>query len=157
MRGLYVEFQKSRHCRGSSASRSAGDGMKAGDLAGGARGEIDAFNKKFVELHLKMDTPGIMAMWAEDGVDLMPGEAPLVGRKTITAWVENVLAKMPGYKVTKEEMVFHGIQCAETGRPSIKRRRLRKGNRISTHTRRWRSCSIARQAAGGRSSRKCGR
>jgi hypothetical protein len=24
-------------------------------------------------------------------------KAPLVGRKTITAWVENVLAKMPGY------------------------------------------------------------
>src|ERR1700746_1858320 len=30
MRGLYVEFQKSRHGRGSSASRSAGVGMKAG-------------------------------------------------------------------------------------------------------------------------------
>lgn len=75
-----------------------------------ARSEIDAFNKKFTELHLKMDTPGIMAMWAEDGVDLMQGEAPIVGRKTITAWVENVLAKNPGYKVTKEEMEFHDIQ-----------------------------------------------
>src|SRR5215467_11257249 len=75
-----------------------------------ARAEIDAFNKKFLELHLKMDTPGIMAMWADDGVDLMQGEAPIVGRKTITAWVENVLAKMPGYKVTKEEIEFHDIQ-----------------------------------------------
>lgn len=74
------------------------------------RGEIDAFNKKFAELHLKMDTPGIMAMWAEDGVDLMQGEAPIMGRKTITAWVENVLSKNPGYKVTKEEMEFHDIQ-----------------------------------------------
>ena len=45
--------------------------MKAGDLAGGAPGEMDALNKKFVELHLKMDTPEIIAMWAEDGVDLM--------------------------------------------------------------------------------------
>ena len=75
-----------------------------------ARSEIDAFNKKFVELHLKMDTPGIMAMWAEDGVDLMQGEAPIVGRKTITAWVEDVLSKNPGYKVTKEEMEFHDIE-----------------------------------------------
>jgi len=72
--------------------------------------EIDAFNKKFLELHLKMDTPGIMAMWAEDGVDLMQGEAPISGRKTITAWIEDVLSKMPGYKVTKEEMEFHDIQ-----------------------------------------------
>src|SRR2546421_10292810 len=84
--------------------------MSALDSKGDARSVIDAFNERFTELHLKMDTPGIMAMWAEDGVDLMPGEAPLVGRKTITAWVENVLAKMPGYKVTKEEMVFHDIQ-----------------------------------------------
>ena len=74
------------------------------------RSEIDAFNKKFVELHLKMDTPGIMAIWAEDGVDLMQGEAPIVGRKTITAWVEDVLSKNPGYKVTKEEVGFHDIQ-----------------------------------------------
>jgi len=75
-----------------------------------ARSEIDAFNKKFTELHLKMDTPAIMAMWAEDGVDLMQGEVPIAGRKTITAWVENVLSQNPGYKVTKEEMEFHDVQ-----------------------------------------------
>jgi len=82
----------------------------AGDSEGDARSEIDTFNKKFVELHLRMDTPGIMALWAEDGVDLMQGEAALVGRKTITAWIEGVLANMPGYKVTKEEMEFHDVQ-----------------------------------------------
>jgi len=84
--------------------------MVAGDSNTDRRSEIEGFNKKFLDLHLKMDTPGIMAMWAEDGVDLMQGEAPIVGRKTITAWVENVLAKMPGYKVTKEEIEFHDIQ-----------------------------------------------
>src|SRR5215467_3071662 len=84
--------------------------MSARNAKDDARNEIDAFNKKFLELHLKMDTPGIMAMWAEDGVDLMQGEAPISGRKTITTWIENVLANMPGYKVTKEEMEFHDIQ-----------------------------------------------
>ena len=85
-------------------------GAGAGDSEGDARSEIDAFNKKYVELHLRMDTPGIMALWAEDGVDLMHGETPLVGRKTITAWIKSVLANMPGYKVTKEEMEFHDVQ-----------------------------------------------
>lgn len=84
--------------------------MNARNANADQRNEIDQFNKKFTELHLKMDTPGIMAMWAEDGVDLMQGEAPIVGRKTITAWVENILSKSPGYKVTKEEMEFHDIQ-----------------------------------------------
>ena len=84
--------------------------VRAGDSSSAGRKEIEAFNKKFLELHLKMDTPGIMAMWAEDGVDLMQGEAPIVGRKKITAWIEDILAKMPGYKVTTEEMEFHDIQ-----------------------------------------------
>jgi len=84
--------------------------MAAADSNTDRRSEIEGFNKKFLDLHLKMDTPGIMAMWAEDGADLMQGEAPIVGRKTITAWVESVMAKMPGYKVTKEEIEFHDIQ-----------------------------------------------
>ena len=88
----------------------AGTRMAARNSEADSRSEIDAFNKKFADLHLKMDTPGIMAMWTEDGVGLMQGEAPIVGRKTITAWVEAALAKSPGYKVTKEEMGFHNIQ-----------------------------------------------
>ena len=90
---------------GSGGARKSSRSVNADE-----RSKIDAFNKKFAELHLKMDTPGIMAMWAEDGVDLMQGEAPIVGRKTITAWVEDMLSKNPGYKVTKEEMEFHDIQ-----------------------------------------------
>ena len=78
------------------------------------RKEIEAFNKRYVELHEKMDTPGILALWAEDGVDLMPGDAAMIGRKKISAWVEDILAKMPGYKVVKQEMEFHDIRvCGE--------------------------------------------
>ena len=80
--------------------------------AGGATGvaEIEAFNKHYVELHLKMDTAGVLALWEEDGVDLMPGDAPMIGKKKIVAWVEDIVAKMPGYKVLKQEMEFHDIQ-----------------------------------------------
>src|SRR4029077_18329355 len=74
--------------------------------------EIDAFNKRYVEMPLKMDTAGIFATWAEDGVSLMPGEAPLIGKKAIVAWVENILSKMPGHKVVNEEMEFHDIQVS---------------------------------------------
>jgi uncharacterized protein (TIGR02246 family) len=77
-----------------------------------SRDEIDAFNKRYVELHLRMDTAGIFGTWAEDGVSLMPGEAPLIGKKAIVAWVENILAGMPGYKVVKEEIAFHDIQIS---------------------------------------------
>lgn len=77
-----------------------------------ANDEIVRFNAHYQELHLKMDNAGIFALWADDGVDLMPGEAPLIGRPAIQAWVENILAKMPGYKVTKQEMEFHDIAAS---------------------------------------------
>jgi len=83
-----------------------------GARAGSAREEIDAFNKRYVEMHLKMDSAGIFATWAEDGVSLMPGEAPLIGKKAIVAWVENILSQMPGYKVVNEEIDFHDIQIS---------------------------------------------
>jgi uncharacterized protein (TIGR02246 family) len=74
--------------------------------------EIDEFNKRYVQLHLKMDTVGIYATWTDDGVSLMPGEAPLIGKKAIVAWVENILSQMKGYKVVKEEIDFHDIQIS---------------------------------------------
>jgi len=80
--------------------------------AGSAKDEIDAFNKRYVEMHLRMNTAGIFATWAEDGVSRMPGEAPLIGKKAIVAWVENILAQMPGYKVVKEEIEFHDLQIS---------------------------------------------
>jgi uncharacterized protein (TIGR02246 family) len=78
------------------------------------RTEVEAFNTRYVELHRKMDTPGILALWAEDGVDLMPGDAAMIGKKKIVAWVEDIMAKMPGYKMEKVEMEFHNIHvCGE--------------------------------------------
>src|SRR5260370_34106791 len=88
--------------------------MKARTTEDAERKKIEAFNKRFVELHLKRDTEGISALWAESGVDLMPGHAPLIGRKKISAWREDTVSKMPEYKVTKQQMQFHDIQnCGE--------------------------------------------
>jgi ketosteroid isomerase-like protein len=42
----------------------------------------------------------------------MPGEAPILGKKAIVAWVENILKNMPGYKVTKQEMEFKDIHVS---------------------------------------------
>jgi uncharacterized protein (TIGR02246 family) len=83
-----------------------------GGGAASAKDEVDRFNKRYVELHLNMDTAGILGTWADDGVSLMPGEAPLIGKKAIVTWVENVLSQMPGYKVVKIEIDFHDIQIS---------------------------------------------
>jgi hypothetical protein len=41
--------------------------MKAQMSEDAGRKEIEAFNKRYVELHLKMDTARVLALWAEDG------------------------------------------------------------------------------------------
>ncbi len=67
------------------ASLMVAVGMKARSAEDAGRKEIEAFNKRYVELYLKMDTAGILALWAEDRVDLMPGDAAMIGRKRISA------------------------------------------------------------------------
>jgi hypothetical protein len=125
-----------------------------GGSAVSAKDEVDAFNKRYVELHLKMDTAGIFGTWAEDGVSLMPGEAPLLGKKAIVKWVENILSQMPGYKVVKEEIDFHDLQISGIGpRNGLRNIRLcsrRVGNRRSIRAGRWPWCCTARRMGSGK-------
>jgi hypothetical protein len=54
------------------------------------RKEIAAFHAKFLDVPLRMDTPAIIRMWAEDGVSLLPETAPLVGKPEIARFLDNV-------------------------------------------------------------------
>lgn len=89
-------------------------GLRTGAVTGQApeQKEIQAFNAKFREVTLKMDNAGLMALWDEDGTTLLPGMAPISGKETISKWLNDVIAKMPGYKVTKQENDFHDIQVS---------------------------------------------
>src|SRR5258708_33479186 len=57
--------------------------------------EIAQFNRNYTAAHLRMDNAAIIAMWAEDGVTLLPGMAPLAGRENIGRWLDDVTSKMP--------------------------------------------------------------
>lgn len=74
-----------------------------------ARAEIDAFNRSFTAATLAMDNAAVMALWAGDGVTLLPGMKAVSGKKTIAAWLDDIVARMPGYKVTLQEDDFHDI------------------------------------------------
>ena len=74
--------------------------------------EIEQFNQKFLAAHLRMDTAQILSFWEEDGVSLMPEMAPIVGKKAIQKFVEDAVASMPGYKVTKQEIDWREIRVS---------------------------------------------
>ena len=76
------------------------------------RKEIDAFNKKFIEAHLKMDNAAVMSLWAEDGVSLLPQTDPMMGKKAIGKFMDDVVAKMPGYHMEKIDVDFQGIEVS---------------------------------------------
>ena len=76
------------------------------------KAEILAFNEKFINAHLRMDNPAIIAMWADDGVSLLPSMPPMVGRATIGKFITDITAQMPGYKIVREKIDFHDIQVS---------------------------------------------
>jgi uncharacterized protein (TIGR02246 family) len=75
-----------------------------------ARKEIAAFNQKFLAAHLKMDNAAIVGMWAQDGVSLLPETAPIIGKQAIAKFMDDVVARMPGYHMRKIEIDFQGVE-----------------------------------------------
>ena len=78
----------------------------------GRRKEILAFNAKFLDAHWRMDTPAIIRMWAEDGVSLLPETAPLVGKPEIARFLDEVTARLQGWRMEKMELDFRGIEVS---------------------------------------------
>jgi ketosteroid isomerase-like protein len=77
-----------------------------------SKSEIEAFNKKFIDAHLRMNHAAALSYCDDDGVSLLPQMAPLVGKKAIAKFVEEVVAQMPGYRVLTEEIDFQSIQIS---------------------------------------------
>jgi len=78
----------------------------------GRRKEIAAFNAEFLDAHCRMDTPAIIRMWAEDGVSLLPETAPLVGKPEIARFLDEVTARLKGWRMEKMELDFRGIEVS---------------------------------------------
>jgi len=76
------------------------------------RKEIDGFNAKFQEAHLKMDTPAILGMWADDGVSLLPEAVPMIGKPAIAKFLVGVTEQLKGWRMENMELDFHGIEMS---------------------------------------------
>src|ERR1700740_558245 len=73
---------------------------------------IGGFNRRFLECILNKNHAGMLAMWAEEGVDLMPGEPPLVGKAAIATWLKGVEKQGTGSRVLKEKLEFHDVRVS---------------------------------------------
>ena len=69
-----------------------------------AAAEIARFNGALEQATRTMSNAGTLALWEDDGVSLLPGQAPLVGKKAIGKFLDDVTAKTPGAKMRSFEL-----------------------------------------------------
>ena len=75
-----------------------------------SRAEIDTFNREYLAAHLKMDDAAVLAMWADDGVGLLPQMAPLKGKQAIGKFFADAVSQLGGYHMQTMQIDFQQIQ-----------------------------------------------
>src|SRR5215467_12903722 len=85
-----------------------------------ARKSLDAFNQEFDAACQKMDNPATAALWADDGADLLPGMAPMIGKTKIADWLNGLTPQLAGAKmayctVDWQDVQIHGDLAYEWG------------------------------------------
>ena len=54
------------------------------------------FNQKLADATRHMDNAATLALWADDGVSLLPDASPLLGKPAIAAFMDRVTASLKG-------------------------------------------------------------
>jgi len=85
-----------------------------------ARKSLDTFNLAFTGACQKMDHPAAAALWADDGADLLPGMAPMIGKTKIADWLNGLTPQLAGAKmayctVDWQDIQIHGDLAYEWG------------------------------------------
>ena len=75
-----------------------------------SRKAVEEFNHRFVDGCRKMDGAVTADLWAEDGVDLLPGMEPMVGRSAISQWLNALSEQMKGVKVLQCDVDWKQIE-----------------------------------------------
>lgn len=78
----------------------------------GARAGIEAFNRAFDQATRNMDNAATLALWEDDGVSLLPSTAPIIGKKAIAKFMDDVLRQLPGAHMKSFEMRCSDVQIS---------------------------------------------
>lgn len=73
--------------------------VRAQAPADAARDSVAALNAKEVKACREMDNAASASLWADDGVDLIQGLQPMVGKATIAAWLNGLTPGLKGAKM----------------------------------------------------------
>jgi ketosteroid isomerase-like protein len=70
---------------------------------------IARFNGSLVAATRAMDNEAILRLWADDGISLLPGMAPIEGRKAIGAFMYRVTGTLAGAHMERFDFACHDV------------------------------------------------
>jgi ketosteroid isomerase-like protein len=87
--------------------------LAAGDTGAANRAGIDEFNRALIQATNRMDNAATLALWEDDGVNLLPQTKPIVGKKAIAAFYDDVTKDLAGARMEKFDLKCFDIEIAQ--------------------------------------------
>lgn len=91
----------------SQSSHAPDSQATAGDRKG-----VDDFNRVFIDSCRTMNHAQAAELWADDGVDLLPGMDPMIGKAAISTWLNGLTEQMKGAKMLQCDIDWQKIQVS---------------------------------------------
>jgi ketosteroid isomerase-like protein len=82
----------------------------AGAAPAAAAAGVEEFNQALIQATTHMDNAASLALWEEDGIALLPQTKPLVGKKALGKFLDDVTRQMPGARMEKFELKCFDIE-----------------------------------------------
>jgi ketosteroid isomerase-like protein len=73
---------------------------------------IAQFNERFAAATRAMQDSAVLALWDENGISLLPSQAPIVGKPALAAFLARVRTQYPDAKMRSFECHCHDIQIS---------------------------------------------
>ena len=83
------------------------------DTAAAARVGIDDFNRALIQATTRMDNAATLALWEDDGIELLPQTDPIVGKKALAKFYDDVMKDLAGARMEKFDLKCFDIEIAQ--------------------------------------------
>ncbi|HEX5385532.1 MAG TPA: nuclear transport factor 2 family protein [Gemmatimonadales bacterium] len=94
------------------AAQAARPHPRSGAAGSAAAAGVERFNQALADATRHMDNGATLALWADDGISLLPGAEPIVGKPAITKFLEGVTARMSGAHMKSYEQHCFGLEVS---------------------------------------------
>ncbi len=84
----------------------------AAPAAPSAKAGIDAFNHAFDQATRAMDDQATLALWEDDGVSLLPGTVPMIGKPALAKFLAEIRKQIPGGQMKTFESRCFDLQAS---------------------------------------------